>query len=85
MVKRKADISLDEWLERGTTIPGASHTNAAAANEEPVRANCPIAETVPQTVTTEPVTTTGVDSTDQGEGAVEWFWALLELSGYERW
>ena len=85
MVKRKADISLDEWLERGTAIPGASHTNVAAATESPVKANCPTAEAVPHTVTVEPVTTTCSGSTDQGEGAAEWFWALLELSGYERW
>ncbi len=85
MVKRKADIGLDEWLERGTAIPGASHTNVAAATESPVKANCPTAEAVPQTVPVEPVTATGVDSTDRGEGAEVWFWALLESAGYERW
>ena len=85
MVKRKADISLDEWLERGTIAPVTTHEEVAATTIEPARANCPTAEAVPQTVPVEPVTATGVDSTDRGEGAEEWFWALLESAGYERW
>ena len=85
MVKRKADISLDEWLERRATTPETNHTTAVAATEGPVSANGPPAEEVPQTVTAEPVATAGVDPIDQEDGVVEWFWALLELSGYERW
>lgn len=70
MVKRKADISLDEWLERGTIIPATTHAEVAADTTRPASANCPTAEAVPQTV---PVTATGVDPTDRGEGAEEWF------------
>lgn len=36
MVKRKANISLDEWLERGIAIPEANHPAAATAENEPV-------------------------------------------------
>ena len=64
MVKRKADNSLDEWLERGTIAPVTTHEEVAAATTGPARANCPTAE---------------------AEGAEEWFWALLESAGYERW
>ena len=36
MVKRKADISLDAWLERGTAVPETVQADRLAAIEEPV-------------------------------------------------
>ena len=73
MVKRKADISLDEWLERGTAVPKTVQPDILAAIEEPVTTNCPIAEAASIPLPTEPVITPSVDPTDQSEAAAEWF------------
>ena len=80
MVKRKANISLDEWLEGGAATLETNHTTAAAAKEELVQLDCPTAEVATKTVTAEPVTVTIADVADQGEEDSNWFWSLLEQS-----
>ena len=44
MVKRKANISLNEWLEQRVDVAGESDAVAAAAREEVAQANCPTTE-----------------------------------------
>ena len=73
MVKRKADISLDKWLERGIAVPETAQPDILAAIEEPVNTNCLTAEAASIPLPTEPVITPSVDPTDQSEAAAEWF------------
>ena len=84
MVKRKADISLDKWLERGIAVPETAQPDILAAIEEPVNTNCLTAEAASIPLPTESVITPSVEPGDQSEAAVEWFRSLLELAGYER-
>ena len=97
MVKRKANVSIDEWLEGGVSPPGTSPAATVAAEEGsctlniptveegPVPAHIPAAEVIHGPVPAEPVTTPVVDVAAQEEGEDHWFWTLLEQAGYERW
>ena len=94
MVKRKAEVSLEEWLREGPSSPetGPTATVAAegtpsASNNPTVEANRPIptpevpTEPVPAGPVTAPAAERGVSVEDKDH----WFWVLLEESGYERW
>ena len=85
MVKRKADISLDEWLASGHETSGSNSVATAAVVIEAVQAEGLTVTVVVDQPMTEPVPvpTENVASYDEGDST--WFWALLELSGYERW
>ena len=91
MVKRKANVSIDEWLEGGVSIPGTSPTTTVTAEEEPTPSNIPTlpntpaTEVVTESVPVEPVAIPVVNVAIPGEEEANWFWALLEQSGYERW
>ena len=92
MVKRKADISLDKWLARGVGSSDLNQPEGVEANGEPVAEPCPTVTPVPLEGKTEPVTetTANVAGTtayvaELDEGSADWFWAILEQSGYERW
>ena len=97
MVKRKANVSIDEWLEGGVSIPGTSPTTTITAEEEPtpsnipapanipVLPNTPATEVVTESVPVEPVAIPVANVAIPGEEEANWFWALLEQSGYERW
>lgn len=47
MVKRKANISIDEWLEGGVSTPETSQAIAAAAKEESAQTHGLAAEVAP--------------------------------------
>ena len=97
MVKRKASVSIDEWLGEGVFPPRTSTTatveveggsvtpNLPTAKEGHVTTHITVAEVIPGLVSTEHVATPGANVAAQGEGEDHWFWALLEQTGYERW
>ena len=80
MVKRKADKSLDEWVKEGEAISAATQTYAKTPIEQ-----CATAERVQPQVTTEPLAVAPADVAATEDEVADWFWALLEQSGYERW
>lgn len=106
MVKRKADISLDEWLAKGVGSSELKPSDGGEPHGEPVVEPCPTVTTFPLGGRTEPATRTTVEVTETiadvagtpadmagtgahvaklDEGSAEWFWLILEQSGYERW
>ena len=52
MVKKKTNVSIDEWLEGGVFPPGTSPTATVTAEEGSVTLNIPIAEERPITTHT---------------------------------
>ena len=85
MTKRKATESLDEWLIERRLASEAQIPVVEVPLEPSIATPSPTAETNPPQVINEPVigVPTEVDITE--EVASEWFWALLEQLGYERW
>lgn len=94
MVKRKASVSIDEWLGEGTPLPAANQSVVVAAEAKPVPPNDPTAEVVSHSLIAEVVIesapaglvvapTLDVAASVEDEG--HWFWALLAEVGYERW
>ena len=85
MVKRKASVSLDEWLaerySHAETIPSV----VATVEEGHVLVTEPAAEVEVKPTPVEPVATVTGEVAAQGEDDSSWFWELLALSGYERW
>ena len=95
MVKRKAAISIDEWLSRATVNPADSHLTATTSTEGLAAANRFPSEVVGPTLTGEPgvnptltgspIPTVAEDRSRKREDNSEWFWVLLEHARYERW
>ena len=85
MVKRKAEISMDEWLERGVVSSEVNRVNAATAKGGKVPTRCPIVVGVPSEEKVEYVTNIPTDVAGPKSESSEWLWLLLEQSGYERW
>lgn len=95
MVKRKANISVDEWLERGRAISKATQPAAAAAGHETDESSQRSAEVAtatgtdeqvaPPTKEVEQIPATTTDLAEPVEGTADWFWALLAQTGYETW
>ena len=79
MVKRKADISLDEWLSKGTLYAEASNAGIV----EPVTKI--VAEPYSATKGTPVSEEAAASPTTMGDlaehDAAEWFWDLLAQSG----
>lgn len=95
MVKRKADISLDEWLSQSARPVDSTPTNITEASvDQPRDTNTTIVEPSsaskprqsaelavgPDLLESDHTQVTGVE----GE-AHAWFWRLLEQADYERW
>lgn len=97
MVKRKAEISLDEWLVQSARLGSPPTKETTEAPTAQSHAQCPTPEKAPsdfethQPIAAEPrvIPTTEGDEKAQvtrAEGeAHEWFWKLLEQAGFERW
>ena len=83
MVKRKAETNLDEWLERGALYAEANRVRVAAATVKEVSEPSPTAVTGPLSREATLLPTVPADVAEREDA--EWFWALLEQSGYERW
>ena len=83
MVKRKADISIDEWLgERVDT--SQSNTIQANTNSESSLPALPptVVESTTEVASRTPTVTTADVPTFEDPTA-EWFWLLLQQAGYE--
>lgn len=74
-------------MERGAVSSEAKNANAAAAaaKREDVPNLSPTAERGPSEEKVELATSTPVDVAQPESESSEWFWLLLEQSGYERW
>ena len=83
MVKRKADVSLDEWLMSRVNAPEPQLVVEVAAKE-----GIPAVE---DSTTTEVQSAATVVIEDNADVAAsehdtsDWFWSLLEHLGYELW
>ena len=97
MVKRKAAISLDEWLIQSARLEATTTTDSA---KNPADQSCnpapALVETSPESEPHPSAAAELVVSPTTGEGeqaqatvaegeAHEWFWRLLEQAGFERW
>ncbi len=97
MVKRKARISLDEWLEQGARL---AETPTTKEVEAPVEQPCTLDSAIAsadsesqagQSAAAEPAVgpspAEGNQShvTEVESEAHAWFWSILEQAGYERW
>ena len=83
MVKRKAEISLDEWLRQGTLYAEVSRVGAATAVVQGVAESSHGHEGAPLKEGTVASLNTLAEPVEQG--AAEWFWELLSQCGYELW
>ena len=85
MVKRKAEISLDEWLYQ-TAVPLETKNidNIAAEKDKELKPSLTTEQSIPEVK--EGPATGGSAEGVQAEGeSSEWLWVLLEQAGYERW
>ena len=90
MVKRKANVGIDEWLAERYSRIEVAQSVTVAAEEEIVAAPEPVAEVATgptpvgqvATVTGEVAAMTGKVAA-QCEDAARWFWELLATAGYE--
>ena len=97
MVKRKADISLDEWLVQGVRSAEATTSQAIATPEEQsseltkkngeVVTGPTVARSAAAELVSEPLQLGGdrLQLAQEKGDAHEWLWLLLEQCGYERW
>ena len=85
MVKRKAEISLEEWLDMAAAPSEAKNTNITAAKSDEELKPSPTAEQGLPEVKDGPVTSIPADVSLAESESSEWFWVLLEQVGYERW
>ena len=85
MVKRKAEVSIDEWLGERGAQPDNYPEITIAAEEGPTRVDTPVATAVTEPAHVEPVNQATTDVAAPIEEEAGWFWELLEAAGYERW
>ena len=85
MTKRKAELDLDEWLRLAPALSRMETARTTTLADEVVLEPTPIAEVSPSTVETNMTPTLPVDGTTPQEDNNEWFWLLLEQSGFKRW
>ena len=85
MVKRKAEVSIDEWLGEGHTQSDNHRETPVAAEDRPEPTATPVAPVLINPVPVELVTPVPVDEVATVDKTPVWFWELLESCGYERW
>lgn len=85
MVKRKADSSLDEWLARGHEVSEVNPVATVPVGTELVQVESPAVAVVVDQAISEPVPVPTDNVASDEDEASAWFWALLEVAGYERW
>ena len=85
MVKRKADVSLDEWLMSRVNAPEPQLVVEVAAKEGIAAVEDSTTIEVQSAATVEPVTEDNVDVAASEHDTSDWFWSLLEHLGYELW
>ena len=82
MVKRKAEIELDEWLKLAPALARVEDAQPARVESEVMTAPAP---TIEVNSTKEATDRPTAEGTNCHEDPSEWFWLLLEQSGHERW
>ena len=85
MVKRKAAVSLDEWLVERRVISEDPQLDVGSASGPCTNPAPPAAEVVLVQEDSELTTTIPTEVAATEEEAADWFWALLEKSGFELW
>ena len=85
MVKRKAEVSIDEWLRERGTQPDNCPEITAAAEGVPTRVDTPVATAVTESSPVELVSQAAADVATPIEEEAGWFWELLKAVGYEVW
>ena len=85
MVKKKAEIDLDEWLRWVPALARMEDTLATPAEIEMVPNTTPVAKISTANVEAGAATSQLAGTSSSKEEDNEWFWVLLELSGHERW
>ena len=85
MVKRKATENLDEWLKKGQLASAAMRldTEFFAEVDNPIPSST--AESVPPQTSKETPTVAPAEVEVSIDEAANWFWNILEQSGYELW
>ena len=84
MVKRKAAISLDEWLTSGVEIARPTPVSEVMNEEAAFTVPAPTAE-VRTEVKEGPDSEANADVAANDHEVADWFRALLETLGYELW
>ena len=85
MVKKKAEIDVDEWLRWVPAFARMESTSVTPAENEVVPNPTPVAEINSVKVEVGAATSRPLGTPNNQEEDKEWFWVLLELSGHERW
>ena len=82
MIKRKAEIELDEWLKLAPTLARVEGAHPVGVESEVLTTPAPTTEVISTKKATDRPTAEG---TNYNEDPSEWLWLLLEQSGHERW
>ena len=82
MVKRKAEIELDEWLKLAPALARIEVARQTGVKSEVVPTPTPTAKVSP---TKEEAGMLTDEVTSYNEDPSDWFWLLLEQSGHEHW
>ena len=85
MVKRKANVSLDDWLMSRVAAPKPQLIVKVATEEGIAVVEDSTTPEVQSAATVEPVTENNADVAASEHDASEWLWSLLESLGYELW
>lgn len=97
MVKRKAEVSADEWLGQGVILAGSTTTTTDEAPVEQSRnpystlivtnSEAQPEQSAAAELVVEPILVEGNQSqvTEVESEAHAWLWSILEHAGYERW
>lgn len=85
MVKRKADIGLEEWLTLGADLSEVREASTAAAKHEGVQDPISTDDSGTPEAKAEVAAVTPTDETQIESDIANWFWLLLERAGYEIW
>ena len=85
MVKRKVVTSLDEWLKEGEVVSAANQPRTEPTTEPDSTKTLPTADEVHPVVVTKPSAVAPFEVAPTEDDAANWFWELLENSGYECW
>ena len=84
MGKRKASVSIDDWLGEGGARSEVRQDIAVVAEGESARVDPTVTKVVVKPRPAEPVIAVAADVAVPCEEDAGWFWELLELAGYER-
>lgn len=85
MIKKKADIGLDEWLRLEPALARVEDARTTAVESEVGSNPTPANEVSPTREETDVAASLAAEVASNQDDPSEWFWVLLEQSGHERW